>query len=101
MAVFNACHLCLLPCRDRATSYVIDGQQVDGIFACDLTLAEVQQLRAMQRWAFRDHSFDGQYGVVTFDIFLDLALAANRPVGIYPGELHISTPGLVSGGRSP
>lgn len=56
------------------------------MFAADLTLAEVRQLRARQRWAFRDHSFDGLYGIVTFEEFIALALAAGRPVGIYPGQ---------------
>lgn len=56
------------------------------MFAADLTLAEVRQLRAKQRWAFRDHSFDGHYGIVTFEEFIALALAAGRPVGIYPGQ---------------
>jgi len=65
---------------------MIDGQLVEGIFASDLTLAEVKQLRATQRWPFRDHSFDGLYGIVTFEEFVDLAQAAGRPVGIYPGE---------------
>jgi glycerophosphoryl diester phosphodiesterase len=58
------------------------------VFAADLTLAEVRQLKAKQRWAFRDHSFDGQYGIVTFEEFIDVALAAGRPVGIYPGRLR-------------
>jgi glycerophosphoryl diester phosphodiesterase len=66
---------------------MIDGQLMSGVFASDLTLAEVQQLRALQRWPFRDHSFDGQFGVVTFEDFIDLALTAGRPVGIYPGGL--------------
>ena len=79
--------LCGVRCRDRATSYIIDGERVRGIFAADLTLAEVKQLRAKQRWAFRDHSFDVQYGIVTFEEYIDLALAAKRPVGIYPGGL--------------
>lgn len=64
---------------------MIDGELMSGVFASDLTLAEVQQLRALQRWPFRDHSFDGQFGVVTFEDFMDLALTAGRPVGIYPG----------------
>jgi glycerophosphoryl diester phosphodiesterase len=67
---------------------MIDGEHVGGVFAADLTLAEVRQLKAKQRWAFRDHSFDGQYGIVTFEEFIDVALAAGRPVGIYPGRLR-------------
>lgn len=56
-----------------------------GIFASDLTLAEVKTLKAKQRLEFRDHSHDGLYSIVTFEEFLDLALAAGRPVGVYPG----------------
>lgn len=66
---------------------MIDGEAVSGVFAADLTLAEVRQLRAKQRWEFRDHSFDGRFGLVTFEEFIDVALAAGRAVGIYPGEL--------------
>jgi len=35
---------------DRLATYDIDGERVTGIFACDLTLSEVQQLSAKQRW---------------------------------------------------
>jgi hypothetical protein len=56
---------------------------VTGVFAADLTLAELRQLRAKQRWEFRDTSHDWQYGVVTFDEFLDAALSVS--VGVYPG----------------
>lgn len=78
-------------CRHKASTYVIDGKAESGVFAADLTLAEVRQLRAKQRWEFRDHSFDGRFGVVTFEEFIDVALAADRAVGIYPGEILLVT----------
>ena len=38
-----------------------DGRNVTGCFTSDFTLAEVQQLRARQALAFRDHQHDGKY----------------------------------------
>jgi hypothetical protein len=75
------------PChgRDRTATYTIDGQSVSGVFAADLTLAEVRQLKARQPWAFRDHGYDGIFSLVTLEEFIDIAQAAGRPVGIYPG----------------
>lgn len=63
-----------------------------GVFTCDLALAEIKQLRAKQRWEFRDHSRDGLYQIATLDEFLDLVDAANtaagRVIGIYPEVKH-------------
>jgi hypothetical protein len=64
-------------CRRR--SYSIDGEVVEGIFACDLTLAEVASLRAKQRWPFRDQSHNGMYQVATLEQFLDIALVRCPP----------------------
>jgi hypothetical protein len=68
-STFNHLH-----CRDRATTYKIDGEDVKGIFATDLTLDEVRQLRAKQRVDFRDQSFNGQFAIPTFEEYIDIAL---------------------------
>jgi len=46
---------------DKAATYLIDGESTAGIFAHDLTLAEVKQLRARQRLTFRDQAHNDQY----------------------------------------
>jgi glycerophosphoryl diester phosphodiesterase len=74
--------------QDRAATYTIDGEAVSGVFAADLTLAEVKQLRAKQRWEFRDHSHDGTFEIPTLSQFLDVALSVPRAVGIYPEVKH-------------
>lgn len=88
----------------RAATYSIDGEAVSGIFAADLTLAEVKQLRAKQRWAFRDHTHDGAFAIPTLAEFLDVALSAPRAVGIYPEvkhpTWHNSLPQLLAAGTT-
>ena len=74
----------------RVNTYTIDGKTHTGVFAADLTLAEVKTLRAKQRWEFRDHSQDVLHPVATLSEFLDLVAAAPRAVGIYPEVKHPS-----------
>jgi glycerophosphoryl diester phosphodiesterase len=69
---------------DRVRIYEVEGANVTGIFTVDLTLAEIKTLRALQRWPFRDHSFDGLFQVITFEEYIAIALDAPRIVGIYP-----------------
>ena len=57
---------------------------LQGIFAIDLTLAEVGRLGARQAQHQRSHAFDGQFSIPTLEQYIDTALAANRSVGIYP-----------------
>jgi hypothetical protein len=47
---------------------------------------QVRQLHAIQRLQFRDQSFNGKYMIPTFEEYLDIALQAGRPVGVYPGQ---------------
>ncbi|EFJ52138.1 hypothetical protein VOLCADRAFT_33032, partial [Volvox carteri f. nagariensis] len=75
---------------NRWRTYVIDGEQVTGIFSVDLTAAEVATLRAVQPWPFRDQSYNGRFRVATLADYLEVALAANRSVGIYPETKHPS-----------
>lgn len=77
---------------DRKTRKVIDGDTVTGWFTEDFTLAELRTLRARERLAFRSHTFDGQFGIPTFDEVLALAdslsKARGRVVGVYPETKH-------------
>jgi glycerophosphoryl diester phosphodiesterase len=56
------------------------------IFAADLTLDEIRQLRVVERLLFRNQSYNGQFGIPTLKEYIDIALGAGRPVGIYPGK---------------
>ncbi|WIA39867.1 hypothetical protein OEZ86_013312 [Tetradesmus obliquus] len=74
--------------KDRSTTYEIDGYNMTGVFASDLTLAEVRTLRATQRVSFRNQSYNSKFNIPTFAEYLDIALQANRPVGVYPETKH-------------
>ncbi len=72
--------------RDRRTTKAIDGREVAGWFAEDLTLAEIKTLRARERLPFRDASWNGRFEIPTFQEVLDLA--RSRGVGVYPETKH-------------
>ena len=78
--------------RDRRTTKTIDGRAVIGWFSEDFTLAEIKTLRARQRLASRDRSFDGRFEVPTLDEILALArrkgVEAGRTIGVYPETKH-------------
>lgn len=78
--------------RDRRTTKTVDGRTVTGWFTEDFTLAEIKTLRARERLATRDHSFDGRFEVPTLDEILALARAKSaetgRTIGIYPETKH-------------
>jgi len=71
---------------NKKTRKTIDGETVEGWFTEDFTLAEIKTLKARERLPFRDHSFDGQFEVLTFQEVL--AIAQTRNVGIYPELKH-------------
>jgi len=79
---------------ERRTSKVVDGARVQGWFAEDLTLAELQQLRARQAFAHRPHDHDDRHPIPTLDEILALAVtesaARRRPIGVYPETKHPS-----------
>lgn len=79
---------------ERETTKLIDGDTVRGWFTEDFTLAELRTLRARERLAFRDQSYNGQFGIPTFDEVLALAdslgRARGRVVGVYPETKHPS-----------
>lgn len=77
---------------DRKKTKMIDGQSVTGWFSEDFTLAEIRTLRAKERLAFRNHSFDGQEPLMTFDEILELVTVKSqekgRVIGVYPETKH-------------
>ena len=76
---------------DRRTTRVVDGVATTGWFTDDLTLAELQTLRAVERIpALRPHNalYDGRDRVPTFQEILDLARRAPRRVGVAPELKH-------------
>ncbi len=78
----------------RKTTKTIDGEAQTGWFADDFTLAEIKTLRAKERLPFRDHSYDGQFEIVTFQQVIDLAKAESaargRVIGVIPETKHPS-----------
>jgi len=72
----------------KARTYLIDGKNETGIFAHDLTWAEVQTLRAKQPWPFRDQQYNGKFMIPRMDEYLDVALNAKRTVGVYIETKH-------------
>jgi glycerophosphoryl diester phosphodiesterase len=77
---------------DRKTTRMVDGAVVEGWFADDFTLEEIKTLRARERLAFRDQSFDGRFEIPTFQEVIDLARRKSREtgrtIGIYPETKH-------------
>ena len=79
------------------TTKVVDGREVDGWFTEDLTLAQLQTLRAKERLPAvrpRNARRDGCYRIPTFDEVLELARRESertgREIGVYPETKHPS-----------
>ena len=64
----------------------IEGLQIEGWFAQDLSLQEVRSVKARQRFAFRDSRHDGLYAIPMLDEVLELArrrrTTRGRPLGV-------------------
>jgi glycerophosphoryl diester phosphodiesterase len=77
---------------DRKTTKTIDGQTVTGWFTEDFTLAEIKTLRARERLALREHSYDGEFEIPTLEEVLTLverkSREAGRTIGVYPETKH-------------
>ena len=77
---------------DRKNTKTIEGKQVTGWFTEDFTLKEIKTLRAKERLAFRDQSFNGQFEVPTLKEVIELAQSQSkklkRPIGLYPETKH-------------
>ena len=78
----------------RRRTKLVDGQQVDGWFSEDFTLAEIKTLRATERLSFRDQSSNGKFEIPSFDEVLQLVRRRSRElgrrIGIYPETKHPS-----------
>ncbi len=77
---------------NRFTTKTIDGTAETGWFADDFTLAEIKTLRAKERLAFRDQSFNGQFEIPTFQEIIDrvkkVEATTGKKIGIYPETKH-------------
>jgi glycerophosphoryl diester phosphodiesterase len=82
---------------DRKTTKTVDGQQQEGWFVEDFTLAELKTLRAVERLPQlrpQNAKYDGQFDIPTWQEIVDFAAAESatrgRMVGLVP-ELKHST----------
>jgi glycerophosphoryl diester phosphodiesterase len=77
---------------DRKKTVSLDGNTVTGWFAEDFTLAEIKELRAIERLSFRDQSFNGQFEIPTLKEIIDLVKSVEattgKKIGIYPETKH-------------
>jgi glycerophosphoryl diester phosphodiesterase len=77
---------------NRKTTKMVDGEAVTGWFAEDFTLAEIKTLRAVERLAFREHTFDGVFSIPTLDEIITLVKQTEKDtgkkIGIYPETKH-------------
>lgn len=80
---------------DRRTTKQVDGKSVSGWFTSDLTLAELQTLRAKERLPDlrpANTAYDGRFSVPTFEQVLALrerlTRELGRPIGVYPELKH-------------
>ncbi len=79
---------------DRKTTKKIDGEEKTGWFTEDFTLKEIKTLRAKERLAARDHSYDFKYEIPTLTEVIELVKKESkkrkRVIGIYPELKHPS-----------
>jgi glycerophosphoryl diester phosphodiesterase len=67
---------------DRKVTKSVAGVEVSGWFSEDFTLAEIRTLRARERLSSRSQTFNGQYGIPTFDEIVVLAFAQRSSVSV-------------------
>lgn len=71
----------------RKKTIAVDGEEQEGWFASDFTLAEIKTLGGISTDAERPQEFNGKYKIVTLQEIIDLIKAkttANRSIAIYP-----------------
>ncbi|MBO3462338.1 MAG: glycerophosphodiester phosphodiesterase [Aetokthonos hydrillicola CCALA 1050] len=80
---------------DRLTTKFLDGANVTGWFAEDFTLAEIKEIRAIERLPNirpNNTKYNGLFEIPTFDEFIKFAKEAEaktgRKIGIYPETKH-------------
>ena len=77
---------------DRKRTSVIDGVSYTDWFSVDFTLAEIKELRAIERVNDRNPRFNGAFEIVTLQDVIDLAkketIRTGRTISIYPETKH-------------
>ena len=73
---------------ERKKTKKVDGKDITGWFIEDFTYKEVKTLRARERLAFRDHSYDGKFEIPSFKEILDLVKKHKGKIGVYPETKH-------------
>ncbi|QIR41689.1 glycerophosphodiester phosphodiesterase [Tolypothrix sp. PCC 7910] len=77
---------------DRKKTVTLDGTKITGWFAEDFTLAEIKELKAIERLSFRDQSYNGQFEIPTLkeiiDLVKDVEAKTGKKIGIYPETKH-------------
>jgi glycerophosphoryl diester phosphodiesterase len=77
---------------DRKRTSIIDGVTYTDWFSVDFTLAEIKELRAIERVADRNQKFNGAFEIVTLQDVIDLAkketIRTGRTISIYPEVKH-------------
>jgi len=73
---------------DRKTTLMVDGKAVTGVFAVNLTLHEISNLRVKQRQDGRSHMYDWKFELPTWQSVMDWQLTefaqTQRLVGLMP-----------------
>ena len=77
---------------DRKRTSIIDGVTYTDWFSVDFTLAEIKELRAIERVADRNQKFNGAFEIITLQDVIDLAkketIRTGRTISIYPEVKH-------------
>ena len=77
---------------NRKRTSIIDGVSYTDWFSVDFTLAEIKELRAVERVADRNARFNNAFEVVTFQDVIDLAkretIRTGRTISVYPETKH-------------
>lgn len=77
---------------ERKTTKKVDGMEIVGWFIDDFTLKEIKTLKARERLAFRDHSYDGKFEIPTFNEILYFLKNQNalkkKKIGLYLETKH-------------
>ena len=76
----------------RKRTSTIDGVAYTDWFSVDFTLAEIKELRAIERVADRNQKFNGAFEIITLQDVIDLAkketIRTGRTISIYPETKH-------------
>ena len=82
----------ILKFASRKRTSMIDGVSYTDWFSVDFTLAEIKELRAIERVADRNQKFNNAFEIVTLQEVIDLAkketFRTGRTISIYPETKH-------------